>query len=46
MNLNRDVAIKEYLPVEIPVRDGDASVHPLSDEHAEQYEWGAETLYL
>ena len=40
MNLDRDVAIKEYLPVEIAVRDGDFTVHPLSDDHTEQYEWG------
>ncbi len=39
-NLNQYVAIKEYLPTEVVVRDGDALVHPLSDDHAEEYQWG------
>jgi serine/threonine protein kinase len=39
-NLNRLVAIKEYLPVELAVRDGDASIQPLSGEHGEQFTWG------
>lgn len=40
LNLHRDVAIKEYLPVEFSVREGEASVYPVSDEHAQQFKWG------
>jgi serine/threonine protein kinase len=40
LNLNRDVAIKEYLPIEIAVRDGDSSVHPVSEDYSEKYQWG------
>ena len=40
LNLDRDVAIKEYLPVEMAVREGDYSVHPLSEAHGQQYTWG------
>ncbi|MBI4006751.1 MAG: serine/threonine protein kinase, partial [Gammaproteobacteria bacterium] len=39
-NLNKLVAIKEYLPVELAVREGDSSIHPLSGEHGEQFKWG------
>lgn len=39
-NLNQEVAIKEFLPVELAVRDQDASIHPLSGEHGEQFSWG------
>ena len=41
-NLNLQVAIKEYLPVDMAVREGDASVHPLTGEHGEQFRWGLE----
>ena len=40
LNLDRDVAIKEYLPVEMAVREGDYSVHPLSEAYGQQYTWG------
>lgn len=40
LNLDRDVAIKEYLPVEMAVREGDFSVHPLSEAYGQQYTWG------
>jgi len=41
-NLKQDVAIKEYLPIELAVREGDASIHPVSEHHGKQYEWGLE----
>jgi len=41
-NLDEDVAIKEYLPIELAVREGDFSVHPVSDAHDENYHWGLE----
>jgi serine/threonine protein kinase len=40
VNLDEDVAIKEYLPAELAVRDGDCSVNPLSESHCEQYRYG------
>ncbi len=40
MNLKRDVAIKEYLPVEIAVRDASFTVQPLSEDYSERYDWG------
>ena len=39
-NLDRMAAIKEYLPIELAVREGDFSVHPLTDEHGKQFHWG------
>ena len=39
-NLERDVAIKEYLPIEIAVREGDFSVHPVTEDRGQQYKWG------
>ena len=39
-NLDRKAAIKEYLPIELAVREGDFSIHPLSEDHGEQYHWG------
>lgn len=41
-NLDQQVAIKEYLPTDLAVREGDISVHPVSEEHRESYEWGLE----
>jgi len=41
-NLDQQVAIKEYLPTDLAVREGDISVHPVSDGHRESYEWGLE----
>ena len=41
-NLDRKAAIKEYLPIELAVRVGDNSVHPLTDEHGKQFHWGLE----
>lgn len=45
-NLNQPVAIKEYLPVELAVREGNASIHPLSGEHGEQFRWGLERFIV
>ncbi len=39
-NLGRDVAIKEYLPTGMAIREGDDSVQPVTGEHGEQYRWG------
>jgi len=39
-NLERMAAIKEYLPIELAVREGDFSVHPLTDDHGKQFHWG------
>jgi serine/threonine protein kinase len=42
LNLDRAVAIKEYLPSDFAVREGDQSVHPLSGQTQPQFEWGLE----
>lgn len=43
LNLAHEVAIKEYLPVELSSRsEDDSSVHPVSDQHADRYLWGLE----
>ena len=39
-NLDQLVAIKEFLPIELAVRDNDSSLHPLSDGHSDTYGWG------
>lgn len=41
-NLNQLVAIKEYLPVELAVREDNTSIYPVSGEFGEQYTWGLE----
>src|SRR4051812_30156143 len=40
--LHRDVAIKEYLPTTLALREGRTTVLPRSPEHAEQFAWGRE----
>jgi len=40
--LDRDVAIKEYLPTTLALREGRTTVMPRSPEHAEQFAWGRE----
>jgi serine/threonine protein kinase len=40
LNLDQDVAVKEYLPVELAVREGDCSVNPLSEDHGLRYQDG------
>lgn len=39
-NLDRQVAIKEYLPSTIAARDGDNSVRPLSANRQDDFDWG------
>jgi len=41
-NLDQYVVVKEYLPMELAVRDGDFSVHPASEANGERYQWGLE----
>src|SRR3954469_3980892 len=40
--LHRDVAIKEYLPTALAMREGRTTVLPHSPDHAEQFAWGRE----
>src|SRR5215471_9532884 len=40
--LHRDVAIKEYLPTTLALREGRTTVLPHSPAHAEQFAWGRE----
>lgn len=40
MNLDHEVAIKEYLPVDLSTRDDDNQVQPVSSEHRDRYFWG------
>lgn len=42
VNLNRKVAIKEFLPVELAVREDNTLVYPVSADHREQFNWGLE----
>ncbi|MGI9333222.1 MAG: bifunctional serine/threonine-protein kinase/formylglycine-generating enzyme family protein, partial [Gammaproteobacteria bacterium] len=39
-NLDRQVAIKEYLPSAVAVRELDGTLHVASDEHGGEYSWG------
>ncbi|HTE81697.1 MAG TPA: protein kinase, partial [Reyranella sp.] len=38
--LHREVAIKEYLPTTLALREGRTTVLPRSPDHAEQFAWG------
>jgi hypothetical protein len=40
MNLERLVAIKEYVPGQLAARAADRGIQPLSGEHAEDFQWG------
>lgn len=40
LNLDQKVAIKEYLPIELAVREQDFSVHPVSEDRGEKFTWG------
>ena len=37
LTLGRDVAIKEYLPATLAMREGRTTVVPRSDDHAEEF---------
>jgi tRNA A-37 threonylcarbamoyl transferase component Bud32 len=39
-NLDQQVAIKEYLPVDVATRRADASVRARTEEQSERYRWG------
>ena len=41
-NLDREVAIKEFMPRDIAARDNDFTIHPLNDGMGEQLAWGME----
>jgi len=41
-NLAHEVAIKEYMPVDLATRAPDDTVVPISPEYQERYEWGLE----
>ena len=41
-NLDHEVAIKEYMPVDLATRTVEGSVAPLSPEREEAYRWGLE----
>jgi serine/threonine protein kinase len=40
LNLDRPVAIKEYLPAEFALRDSEDTVHPVSEKTKDLYVWG------
>ena len=40
LNLAHEVAIKEYLPVDLAIRTKNGTVSPVSEEHHERYYWG------
>lgn len=42
LNLGHEVAIKEYLPVDLSIRTKSGTVSPVSEEHHERYYWGLE----
>ena len=39
-NLEKAVAIKEYLPTEFAVRDADTTVRPFTEDRKQMFEWG------
>ena len=42
LTLGRNVAIKEYLPTTLALREDRTTVLPISADHAEQFAWGRE----
>jgi hypothetical protein len=45
-NLEKHVAIKEYLPTDLAVRALDGSVVPVTTEHEHDYKWGLDRFIL
>src|SRR3990172_9523143 len=45
-NLDKDVAIKEYLPGELAMRAPDGKVVPQATRHEQGYQWGLERFLL
>ena len=45
-NLRRNVAIKEYLPLDFACRESNDTVHPITDSHNELYNWGLERFLV
>ena len=45
-NLNRNVAIKEYLPVEFSFRDSTDSVNPMDPKDEQHFKWGLERFIV
>ena len=41
-NLAHEVAIKEYLPIDLAIRTKNGTIAPVSDQHHERYYWGLE----
>jgi len=41
-NLDRDVAIKEFMPEDFASRESDSTVHPKTGEQKKLYDWGLE----
>jgi formylglycine-generating enzyme required for sulfatase activity len=41
-NLHKQVAIKEYLPLEFVVREGDSRVRPFTEDRKQLFQWGLE----
>jgi formylglycine-generating enzyme required for sulfatase activity len=41
-NLNRKVAIKEYMPFNLAMRGRDNSIHCVPEDHNKMYQWGLE----
>jgi len=39
-NLDKAVALKEYLPIELATRERDSTVQPITDDRAQNYQWG------
>ncbi|MEJ2761578.1 MAG: hypothetical protein P8126_08605, partial [Gammaproteobacteria bacterium] len=40
INLDRPVAVKEYMPSALCARSADLSIQPLSEDHNEDFMWG------
>ncbi len=40
LGLGATIAIKEYFPTDLASRETDASVHPISSRHVQDFDWG------